>query len=64
MFAGSGSTRLVLAHVRRWKSDKLFFQRARKLFAIEDITCAVDPQAGFHSSHTKGARRLFALQRK
>ena len=61
---GSVHTRVLLAHVRRWKSDKAFFQAARKLFIIEDISIAIDPQACARSSHARGALRLFQLTRK
>ena len=57
-------TRVLLAHVRRWKSDKAFFQAARKLFVIEDISVACDPLACAGTSHARGALRLFELRRK
>ena len=58
----AGNTPIVLAHVRRWKSDAAFFKQAKKLFDMTDITVEVNADAGKFSSHTKGEPRLFRLQ--
>ena len=42
---GAAGVPVMLAHVRRWKSDRHFFARARRLFNIADIShsaCALD----------------------
>ena len=54
---------VLLAHVRRWKSDKRFFKAVGKAFAVSDITSTVDKDAGLVNSNTKGALRLFQLRR-
>lgn len=58
-----GTDEFLLAHVRRWKSDKHFFSKAKKIFEVSDITVAVDPNAAA-GSHTSGAPRLFRLSSK
>lgn len=51
-----------MSHVRRWKTDKVFFKRARKHFVVEDITGHVDAQADMLASNTTGVARLFCLK--
>ena len=58
----AGKASIVLAHVRRWKSDSAFFKQARKLFEIIDITLEINADAAKLSSHTQGEPRLFRLQ--
>ena len=55
---------ILLAHVRRWKSDKHFWRLARKVFDITDVTS--DDASGYArlDSRTKGAMRLFRLELK
>ncbi|CAL5219246.1 g1040 [Coccomyxa viridis] len=60
---GGKDTVLLLAHVRRWKSDKRFFKALSKGFSVSDITSIIDKDADLLSSHTKGALRLFELRR-
>jgi hypothetical protein len=55
---------VLLAHVRRWKSDRLFFQAAKKRFHVADISACIDPLACARTSHARGALRLFELRRK
>lgn len=59
-----GSKANLLAHVRRWKSDAVFFKQLRKYFAVTDITTEMQPGAHLLSSHTRGASRLFRLTGK
>lgn len=61
---GGPSTRIFLAHVRRWKSDKTFFKALGRLFCISDITSNIDSDAALVKSNTKGALRLFELTRR
>ena len=61
--AGGSSTVILLAHVRRWKSDKRFFKAVGKAFAVSDITSSIDKDASLLNSNTKGALRLFELRR-
>ncbi|KAK9819756.1 hypothetical protein WJX72_002004 [[Myrmecia] bisecta] len=58
---GNLGTQILLAHVRRWKSDKHFFSKARQSFTVTDITHTVDAGAADCSSRTRGAMRLFQL---
>ena len=60
--AGGPKTRILLSHVRRWKSDKIFFQQARKLWDVTDISECLDPTAKQTASHSRGALRLFELK--
>ncbi len=62
-FAGGTDTVILLAHVRRWKSDKRFFKALGKVFSISDITSTIDKDAHLLTSNTKGALRLFELRR-
>lgn len=62
--AAEGGTQVILAHVRRWKHDKLFFKMAKRGFQVEDVTDKAGP--GFvptsgEVSHTKGALRIYEL---
>ena len=61
-FAGGKS--VILAHVRRWKSDAVFFKQLRKQFDVVDITADIQLDAAQFSSHTRGASRLFMLHHK
>lgn len=61
-FAGGKS--VILAHVRRWKSDAVFFKQLRKQFEVVDITADIQLDAAQFSSHTRGASRLFMLHYK
>lgn len=58
----SRSAVAYVSHVRRWKTDKVFFKRARKHFVVEDITGHVDAQADMLASNTTGVARLFCLK--
>lgn len=60
--AGGPKTRILLSHVRRWKSDKIFFQQARKLWDVTDISECLDPMAKQTASHSRGALHLFELK--
>jgi hypothetical protein len=62
--AAGGGTQVFLAHVRRWKHDKLFFKLAKKAFRVEDVTNGAGPgylPASDEDSHTKGALRIYEL---
>lgn len=61
--AGGPDTVILLAHVRRWKSDKRFFRALGKAFHVSDISSTIDQDASLLSSHTKGALRLFEMRR-
>ena len=52
-FAGGTDTVILLAHVRRWKSDKRFFKALGKVFSISDITSTIDKDAHLLTSNTK-----------
>ena len=49
LYTGPG-TQILLAHVRRWKSDARFFQTLRKaLFSFVDAECSMEsPTSGSH----------------
>jgi hypothetical protein len=58
--AGAAGVPVLLAHVRRWKSDRHFFARARRLFDTADITHACSapcpgPPGTAHSEFTAAA---------
>ncbi|KAK9846615.1 hypothetical protein WJX81_007617 [Elliptochloris bilobata] len=38
---GAAGVPILLAHVRRWKSDRHFFARARRIFDVIDVTSAL-----------------------
>ncbi len=59
-----GGKSYLLAHVRRWKSDSMFFKQLRKHFELVDITAEIQTGAALLSSHTRGASRLFQLTAK
>ena len=62
--AAQEGTQVLLAHVRRWKHDKLFFKMARKAFKIGDVTDRAGKgflPADAEASHTKGALRIYEL---
>ncbi|KAL3156579.1 hypothetical protein ABBQ38_000869 [Trebouxia sp. C0009 RCD-2024] len=59
-----GGQAIVLAHVRRWKSDAVFFKQLKKRFEVVDITAEIHLDAAQLSSHTRGALRLFLLHHK
>ncbi|CAL8460637.1 g167 [Coccomyxa elongata] len=61
---GSPGTRILLSHVRRWKSDKLFFQQARKQWTVTDISECLDPAASQYAPHSRGALRLFNFKHR
>ncbi|BDA41992.1 probable EEF1A lysine methyltransferase 3 [Coccomyxa sp. Obi] len=61
---GSHGTRILLSHVRRWKSDKFFFQQARKHWAVTDISECLDPTASQFAPHSRGALRLFEFKQR
>lgn len=60
----AGGQAIVLAHVRRWKSDAVFFKQLKKRFEVVDITAEIHLDAAQLSSHTRGALRLFLLHHK
>ena len=60
----AGGQAIILAHVRRWKSDAVFFKQLKKRFEVVDITADIQLDAAQFSSHTRGASRLFRLQHK
>ena len=55
---------ILLANVRRWKSDKHFWRMARKVFDITDVTGHDASGYARPNSRTKGAMRLFRLELK
>ena len=55
---------ILLAHVRRWKSDKHFWRMARRVFKITDVTSHNASGYARVDSRTKGAMRLFRLELK
>lgn len=62
--ASIGANAIILAHVRRWKSDSAFFKQLKKQFEVDDITTDIQLDAAQFSSHTRGVPRLFVLHHK
>lgn len=62
--AAAGANAIILAHVRRWKSDSAFFKQLKKQFEVDDITTDIQLDAAQFSSHTRGVPRLFVLHHK
>jgi predicted nicotinamide N-methyase len=62
-FGAAGTRRVLLAHVRRWKSDKRFWAAARKAWDVRDVTEGGESgdDGRRHSSHERGAQRVFEL---
>ena len=64
-FGTAGTRRVLLAHVRRWKSDRRFWAAARREWEVKDVTEGEEgggePDARRSSSHERGAQRLFEL---
>ena len=67
-FGRAGTRRVLLAHVRRWKSDARFWKAARREWGVRDVTGAggdgadgPPPPARRSSSHERGAQKVFEL---
>ena len=53
---GAG-TEILLAHVRRWTSDRRFFRMLRSArFAVEDATCSQEDGVEDGANYTEAAR--------
>ena len=63
---GDGATcRVVLAHVRRWKSDSRFFAAARKRFHVIELDeQGREAARESGSAHERGALRFFEFRRQ
>lgn len=55
---GRPGTTLLLAHVRRWKTDKKFFSRLQAAYAVADVTAEAEALAstGATEAHDGSAR--------
>jgi len=62
-FGRAGTPRVLLAHVRRWKTDRRFWAAARREWAVVDVTPG-DHTARASSSHERGAQKVFELKWK
>ena len=67
-FGRAGTRRVLLAHVRRWKSDARFWKAARREWKVADVTDGGDGSGDRDarpgrrgSSHERGAQRVFEL---
>ena len=60
----AGQREVLLGHVRRWKSDKNFFQQARKQFTVTDVTSILGRTDNGLASNSKGALRVFSFKPK
>ncbi len=67
-FGRAGTHRVLLAHVRRWRTDRRFWAAARQEWEVVDVTRGGGEDGGDggrrSSSHERGAQRLFELRWK
>lgn len=53
--------KVILSHVRRWKSDKVFFNKAKKFFQIESINNVANKERSDQSLNTRGAPQILEM---